>query len=474
MSTTGLVLFQVPPTDFRFQSRREIKYQPVFPGVQPITFQIPASEDYIDLKDIKLEIQLRLTDPVSGYTGIEVEDIVSGTDGTDSDGTDTRNMFIVNNFAHSIFKQIDVKYNGILMTEQTNLYHYMAYLLTLINFSEEEGKNKLVPQGWVNGALNINSGAMSVGTANSDKIKTTDTKAYSDHQKLKDLTKKVQLKRWHTFVMKPYIPALRTGGYLAPGTALEMELHLNPNTFYLYGTPNKGSLTAKKFPTISANDIKIQLVIPKITLNQSVYNKLQAERRLASKTVKYPVVRPSIRTYSIPSGYTKWEEDNVFLGKLPDRVILALVHSDAFNGDVTRYPFCFERFRLTHIRQMVNGEEYPYRTLEWSNESNNKDSTDDLGYERFLQAMGAYREDKDPMIQPEDWGEGKNCTLFLFNNVPSGYPDDPKNRNPQQTGNVRYELTFGSATSNNITVIVWSEYENIIEINNQGGIKYNF
>jgi len=194
MASTGLVLFQVPPTDFRFQSRREIKYQPVFPGVQPITFHIPASEDYIDLKDIKLEIQLRLTDPVSGYTGIEVEDIVSGTDGTDSDGTDTRNMFIVNNFAHSIFKQIDVKYNGILMTEQTNLYHYMAYLLTLLNFSEAEGKNKLAPQGWVNGALKINSGAMSVGTVNSDKIKTTDTKAYSDHQKLKDLTKKVQLK----------------------------------------------------------------------------------------------------------------------------------------------------------------------------------------------------------------------------------------------------------------------------------------
>jgi len=78
--------------------------------------------------------------------------------------------------------------------------------------------------------------------------------------------------------------------------------------------------------------------------------------------------------------------------------------------------------------------------LELSNETNNKDSTDDLGYERFLQAMGAYREDKDPMIQPEDWGEGKNCTLFLFNNVPSGYPDDPQHRNPQQTGNVRYEL----------------------------------
>ena len=128
-----------------------------------------------------------------------------------------------------------------------------------------------------------------------------------------------------------------------------------------------------------------------------------------------------------------------------------MVHTDAFNGAVDRYPFAFERFGL----------------------SNNTDSTDLLGYERFLQEIGAYRERKDPMVLPGDWGDSKTCTLFLFNNVPSGYPDDPAHRNPQQTGNVRYELTFSQATTHTITVLVWSEYKNLIEINHQGGIRYN-
>lgn len=154
------------------------------------------------------------------------------------------------------------------------------------------------------------------------------------------------------------------------------------------------------------------------------------------------MVRSAIRTFSIPTGNTTWEQDNVFLGKLPDRVIVGLEHTTALNGALDRYPFASERMGLLRTRQTVDGEEYPYRTLDLSNENNNKDSTDLMGYERFLQAMGAYRENKDPIVMPGDWGHDKTFTLFMFNNVPSGYPDDLAHRNPQQTGNVRLELTF--------------------------------
>ena len=41
---------------------------------------------------------------------------------------------------------------------------------------------------------------------------------------------------------------------------------------------------------------------------------------------------------------------------------------------------------------------------------------------------------------------------------------------------LRYEETvidFAAAVNHNITVLVWSEYENVYEINHLGGIKYN-
>ena len=118
----------------------------------------------------------------------------------------------------------------------------------------------------------------------------------------------------------------------------------------------------------------------------------------------------------------------------------------------------------------MNGEEYPYRTLELIGD---KDYQDLLGYDRFLSAMGAYTEDKILMMLPSDWGQGKNCTLFMFNNVPSGKADDPQYRNPRQSGNVRLVIDFNAAVGHNITVLVWSEYENVYEINSLGGIKYN-
>lgn len=56
---------------------------------------------------------------------------------------------------------------------------------------------------------------------------------------------------------------------------MELQLFLNPNAVYLYTTPNKGTLTTKTFPKIGNEDIQVTLVVPKVTLNSSVYSKLQ-------------------------------------------------------------------------------------------------------------------------------------------------------------------------------------------------------
>ena len=88
-------------------------------------------------------------------------------------------------------------------------------------------------------------------------------------------------------------------------------------------------------------------------------------------------------------------------------------------------------------------------------------------------AMGAYNKDKIPMLLPSDWGQGNNCTLFLFNNVASGKDDDCQYSNPRQSGNVRLVIDFRAAVNHNITVLVSSEYENVYEINHLGGIKYS-
>lgn len=111
---------------------------------------------------------------------------------------------------------------------------------------------------------------------------------------------------------------------------------------------------------------------------------------------------------------------------------------------------------MTRVRQTVDGEEYPYRALEMAG---NTQAEDLLRY-------------KPAMILPCDWRQGKSCTLYVLNNV-QGEVDDPHYRNPRQTGNVRYEIDFRPAVDHNITVMIWSEYENQYEIDQFGGILYS-
>ena len=277
--------------------------------------------------------------------------------------------------------------------------------------------------------------------ANSDTLTNAN---WSGNTELRALTSRLLSENWHTFIIRPHLPPLKTGKCLVSGVQLDFELFLNPNTVYLMGTPNKETLTDKKFPAIHHEDIKVTLLMRKVTLNASVYVRLQKERQLSKKIVRYPVVRSEIRTFSFDGRTTQWEQDNVFVGRFPDRAMVGLLHSNAFNGDLERNPFAFQKFGVTQVRQSLNGEEYPYRTLQLTGTEAYEDL---LGYDRFLQAMGAYNENKIPMLLPSDWGQGKNCTLFLFNNVPSGKADDPQYRNPRQSGNVRLVIDFAAAHS---------------------------
>ena len=195
----SLNLFDVPEVDYRYEASRDVVFQPALTGIQPITFSIPASDDYYDLNEPRFQVKVRLTDPATGYQGLKANLAIS-------DAKNTRNTYCVNNFALSIFRDMTLSMNGVLMTEQSNTYHYRAYLETLLNYSREEGAIKLVPQGWVN-QLNVIAEMGATG-ANSD----TPTNAnWSGNTELRALTSRLLDQNWHTFIICLHLPPLKTG-----------------------------------------------------------------------------------------------------------------------------------------------------------------------------------------------------------------------------------------------------------------------
>ena len=290
----SLNLFDIPDIDYSYEAKRWIPFKPANTGTRPILFTVPAGDDYYDLNETKLEIKVRLN--TAGTQGI------SSAEGAPSDANNTKFVYCVNNFGHSLFNQVNVSFNGVLMTEQSNAYHQKAYLETLQNFNRQEGETTLAAQGWVN-ELNVKEELTPTNAANDDEPTPA---AWSGKTGLKALTSRLLGKAYHTFIIKPHIAVFRTGKCLVPNVQIDLELYLNDSNMFLFGTPDTTTTVNKKIPTLGDNDLFFTLWMKNVTLNASVYSRLQKERSLSkTKKVRYPVVRSEIRTYSFDGNSTR-------------------------------------------------------------------------------------------------------------------------------------------------------------------------
>ena len=454
----SLNLFDIPGLDYRYKAKRWVPFKPANTGRQPILFTVPACDDYYDLKETKLEIKVRLN--TTGTFG------VSAATGAASDANNHKYIYCVNNVGHTLFNQMNVSFNGVLMTEQSNAYHQKAYLETIQNYNRQEGKTLLAPQGWVN-ELNVVDHLTPTNAATDDE---PDVANWSGKPAIVGLTSKLLQKAFHTFYIKPHISVFKTGKCLVPNVQIDLELYLNDNSMFLFGTPHTGTTVGKVIPKLEDGDIFVTLWMKKITLHANIYDKLVRERSLGKgRNVVYPVVRSEIRTFSFDGQSTQWSQDNVFLNKVPIKVIIGIINSTNYNGDLQKYPFAYEKFGVTRVEQRIDGEVYPYRTMEVVGNSKARDF---VVYDQWLEATGAYTHHRPNMLLPGDCGQGKNCNLYMFNNVP-GDSEDPRVRNPKMTGNVSYTIKFRANVGHNVTIVIWSEYENHYEIDKFGGILYS-
>ncbi|XP_068756960.1 uncharacterized protein F54H12.2-like [Montipora capricornis] len=373
-----------------------VPYSQAMTGIVPITFTIPGLDEFVDLGRSYFEIELKLNSP-------STNGIVADTNAA-SNANNTKFLYVTNNLALGLFKQVNLCQGGVLMSEQTDTYMYKAFIETVLNYSRDEGSTLLAPAGWVN-YMNVIE-QLEASDANND-ISTTAGWAHNNTNALKTTTKLFYGNNKATMIMNPHLAAMRTGRLLIPRVEMVVELVCNTPDFFLFGTKTSG-MGVKKYVTLGREDIKVTFHLCRIDLNVSVYNELTAKIDVKRQWANYPTVRSQIRTFSFDGKTTLWTEDQLFTGRLPDRVVIGLLDSKAFNGDLEYYPYAFQDFGVTSVRQLVGGEEYPYPTLELNGTNTRKDW---LGYQRLLETSGSMQHHCPHMIQPGDWGFGKNCTF---------------------------------------------------------------
>ena len=96
----SLNLFDVPDIDYRYEAKRWIPFKPANTGTRPILFTVPSSDDYYDLNKTKLEVKVHMN--TTGTNGLSANETGA------SYGNNTKNVYCVNNFGHSLFNQMTV------------------------------------------------------------------------------------------------------------------------------------------------------------------------------------------------------------------------------------------------------------------------------------------------------------------------------------------------------------------------------
>ena len=126
-----LLLFSLPPSDTALQSREWIEYRPVnqITGSTVLDFNIPSqSSAYIDLKNSRLNVKLRLTN---------------------NDGTPLKDgevVGLVNLPLQTIFRQVDVTFQQTQVSHTGTNYPYKAYIDTILKTNLSTKENLLTSQ----------------------------------------------------------------------------------------------------------------------------------------------------------------------------------------------------------------------------------------------------------------------------------------------------------------------------------------
>lgn len=421
---TGLDLFSVPPTQTAVEEGQFVEFHPLStlsPGA-PIEFAISgATTEYLDLSNTYLHVRAKVTKP----------------DGTNLDAG--ANAVPVNYWLNSLFSQVDISLNDTLVTNSENTYPYRAYIEATLNFGRDAKKSHLTSAFYYRDSsnhLDDTNGDHNVG------LKTRRT--------LSARSREVDMMgRLHTDIM-------HQERYMINGVDVKIRLIPSKNVFNLIV---HGTGTAYRSVITHAS-----LFVRKVKLNPAVT--LAHAKALEKNTAKYPLKRVVLKTFSIPTGNLSAVQDNLFLSQTPNRLVIGLVDSAAFNGHLNRNPFNFKTKNLSFLSLYLDGRQIPAKPLTPNFEKHQYVRS----FFTTMIATGQANKDAGSYIEMRDFELG--YALYSFDLSPSLIDGDQFEL--VKSGALRLELKFSEALDEPVMVIVYAEMDGMIEIDRSRQILTDF
>ena len=320
---SGLDLFTVPSTDTSLlQGGRWIEYDPIVPKVDPIEFTIPKGTTFIDLSKTQLFFVVKITK-------------------ADGSAIDVETVGFVNNPLHSLIKQLSIRLNGTLITEQSDTYAYRAYIESLLNY------DKSAKETFLTSALFYKDTAGNMDAASPITAGAARNLGLYKRSRYTVTSNEVGL------IGTPFSDIFQTDRFLVPGVEVKIKINLHSNEFVLMS---------------SVGTEKIEIVSTKLRVRQvNVTPSVDLQIGHNNSLVKYPLRSITTHLKTLTRGVLTESFSNIFnSGLIPERIIIGLITNKAYNGDYTLNPFNFGLFSLSEIKLTVNSAEIPETAIDLS------------------------------------------------------------------------------------------------------------
>ena len=353
----------------------------------------------------------------------------------------------VNLFLHSLFSQVDVSLNERLISPSTNTYPYRAMIETLLNYGEDAKSSQLTMAMFYKDTPG--------------KMDAVNPVAEDDDANMGLKARYAFTKQSHTVDMIGPIHSdiFFQDRLILNGVNLRLKLNRAKNSFCLVSSAVGAN--HKVVITEAILYVRKVKVASSITLGHAAV--------LKQATAKYPIRRVDCKVLSIPNGFSSFTPDNLFLGHIPKRLVLVLVGTTAYNGTYTSNPFNFKHHNLTQVGVYVDGEQIPRKPL-FLNFDDAGGQNIIAGFQSLFSGTGKLSHDAGNQINRGDYGSG--YTAFCFDLSPDHCSGEHFELIKQ--GNLRVELHFHQALANTVNLIIYAEFQNMVEIDASRNVLYDY
>ncbi|XP_060089001.1 uncharacterized protein F54H12.2-like [Heteronotia binoei] len=410
-----LDLFQIAPTQTSIERCLYIEVPPLaaLSESAPLDFFIAGNgDDYMDYMDNTLL-----------YLCCKIVK----EDWTDLDRNTRVNL--MNYPIASIFNQLDVTLGDRLITQSHNTYSYRGFIEAVVNYS-----NDTLNTQFSSGLFYKYTAAQHESTALDG-----DNKGFVKRAALAAESRKIDL------LGQLHSDLFFQEKLLVNGMDVKIKLTRSKDAFCLMADDlNRGC---------KLNILSASLFIKKVRVAPSVC--LGHAEALFTANAKYPVDHVGIKVFSIPAGSHVNNQENLFWGQLPKLLVIGLVDNESFSGAHNKNPFNFKHYDINFFALYLDAEQVPTKPLQLDFEGGNCVRE----YMQLVQAAGKHMKDRSLLVNRKVFAQG--YTLFAFDLSPDQECAD--HYSLIKTGNLRAEMRL----THTVNMIVYSVFDNVIEINHR-------